>query len=237
MMSWNGKLEKKEEKNKQANKPSLLSSDARCSLHQMNTYMGDGLASLLSPVSDSPAKNRQTHALDLWQLCTTVCPCPDTKFFQLRNIRVAKTHKDSRNSVAMASKVLKSFPRYDVAQRPVYCLGAQLLCRGVSVSDQGRDKILDVASKTLPGVSWNPFLLDIREDFTPSWKQSPSACVAANVSSIAMDFEHITNRVSEMLAAKAYLHWYAKYGLEEADFEIAQNSVTDIVKAYVDAVT
>ena len=44
----------------------------------------------------------------------------------------------------------------------------------------------------------------------------------------------VLDRSSVMLQARAYMHWYTRYGLEESEFYDAFDSLSAVVRSYVD---
>jgi uncharacterized protein YodC (DUF2158 family) len=56
--------------------------------------------------------------------------------------------------------------------------------------------------------------------------------IVSNVKSTGEKLEAIKDRARDMYEARAYVHWYEKYGVEEDDFEAAFESVECTVEAY-----
>ncbi|XP_076087725.1 tubulin delta chain-like [Mytilus galloprovincialis] len=91
--------------------------------------------------------------------------------------------------------------------------------------------------KSFNTVSWNPFPLDIWTAKTNSIgpKDTASITVASNSESIVEYLETVYERSRVKFAAKAYLHWYNKYGVTNEDFEEAFGVVEDIIQNYKSA--
>ncbi|XP_052080636.1 tubulin delta chain-like [Mytilus californianus] len=91
--------------------------------------------------------------------------------------------------------------------------------------------------KSFNTVSWNPFSIDIWTAKTNSIgpKDTASITVASNSESIVEYLKTVYERSRVKFAAKAYLHWYHKYGVTNEDFEEAFNVVEDIIQNYKSA--
>lgn len=56
--------------------------------------------------------------------------------------------------------------------------------------------------------------------------------VCSNHSSVTRLLGHIAQRATEMLKARAYLHWYERYGTETEEFQRALNTLSDLTENY-----
>ncbi|XP_071150571.1 tubulin delta chain-like [Mytilus edulis] len=66
-------------------------------------------------------------------------------------------------------------------------------------------------------------------------QKTASITVASNSESIVEYLETVYERSRVKFAAKAYLHWYNKYGVTNEDFEEACDAVEDIIQNYKSA--
>lgn len=56
--------------------------------------------------------------------------------------------------------------------------------------------------------------------------------VCSNHSSVTGLLGHIVQRATEMLGARAYLHWYERYGIEMEEFQQALNTLSGLIAEY-----
>lgn len=56
--------------------------------------------------------------------------------------------------------------------------------------------------------------------------------VCSNHSSVSCLLGHVVQRAVEMLKARAYLHWYQHYGVEEQDFQQALDACSAVMQEY-----
>lgn len=57
--------------------------------------------------------------------------------------------------------------------------------------------------------------------------------VCSNHSSVTRLLGHVAQRATEMLSARAYLHWYKCYGIEMEEFQQALNTLSGVIEEYV----
>ena len=65
-----------------------------------------------------------------------------------------------------------------------------------------------------------------------SVKALRSATAVANRTQVSKPIRQVLEASLMKLNAKAYLHWYSKFGVEKEDFLKCFDSVSDIVEAY-----
>jgi hypothetical protein len=83
--------------------------------------------------------------------------------------------------------------------------------------------------------SWNPNPLDIKtakNHALPNSSIMKSLTLACNRTSIISPLEQILHNASLKYEAKAYLHWYHKYGVENALFEQSFENIQTIIDNY-----
>lgn len=81
-------------------------------------------------------------------------------------------------------------------------------------------------------VPWNPFPVDFWFSHEHRLKDSKRATLLANSSVVAEYLETAVQRASAMFGAKAYMHWYRRYGCEESVFEEAFETIRDTAAKY-----
>lgn len=82
-------------------------------------------------------------------------------------------------------------------------------------------------------LKWNPDAIHYEYIKDKIKTQEPkSMMVIANRVDIVNTLEHISEIAKSKFKAKAYLHWYVKYGLEEEDFRLAFENVNTIIDNY-----
>lgn len=56
--------------------------------------------------------------------------------------------------------------------------------------------------------------------------------VCSNHSSVTRLLGRVVQRATEMLSARAYLHWYERYGIEREEFQQALNTLSSLIEEY-----
>ena len=91
--------------------------------------------------------------------------------------------------------------------------------------------------KVLSHVKWNPHPFDIKIAKNEAFKEYPmdrSLTLCSNRNSIIEPLEHIIDQARAKYDAKAYLHWYHRYGLEDSLFEQSFETMETVVQNYKD---
>lgn len=143
----------------------------------------------------------------------------------------------------------------DSTNKKIATLAAACVCR--NVDRNGANLEVDIAKlatdvkKSYRCVSWNPFPVDIWIDErksvlgktgqvlkNPNLMKSLSIC--SNLSSLAtMHCSQVLAKAELKYKARAYLHWYERYGTDRSDFEeafeIMRTVITDYGKMTLDS--
>ena len=108
-------------------------------------------------------------------------------------------------------------------------------------STQTTQKIFkDKITQKFKPVSWNPAsesvnLRIIAETPFRKFESTRSATVIGNRTSISMPIRKLLETSVQKFKAKAYLHWYKQYDIEEQDFMGAFESIRGVIDAYESA--
>lgn len=87
-------------------------------------------------------------------------------------------------------------------------------------------------------VSWNPeaINLDFLKEKQEKVLKGKSMLVLANRTSFGDILKEINTIAYSKFKAKAYLHWYYKYGLVEEDFENCFNVIDNVIESYSESI-
>ncbi|XP_015212699.2 uncharacterized protein [Lepisosteus oculatus] len=205
----------------------------QASLAAMNSCMASCLVGLLLPVRSLTTTSGLSLGLEPWELLRSVCPLPAAKF--LHTGQACSRGNTSWDSLASSS--LQSLPRHSPSGKPHYSRAVLAVARG----DQDGSFLSTapaVSQKLRLGhrcVSWNPFPLDFwtdpRDEPSPSLS-SRSLTVCSNHSSVEDLLQRVGQRAQDMLRARAYLHWYQRYGCEPHDFLQALDTLSAVTQEY-----
>ncbi|MGH0120500.1 UNVERIFIED_CONTAM: hypothetical protein FKN15_066824 [Acipenser sinensis] len=83
--------------------------------------------------------------------------------------------------------------------------------------------------------AWNPFPIDYWTDPQDVVSPSPSSrsfTVCSNHSSVTDLLQRVGERAHDMFQARAYLHWYHRYGCEDQDFLQAFDTLRTVTEEY-----
>ncbi len=142
----------------------------------------------------------------------------------------------------------------DEAARPSCSLAYSVFAHGDSSADplsDSFDTIVARMSKLLPAVRWNPHPLDLISTSLPrlTWRQQQatgstsgnaasssestrSLAVCANRSRTAASLVPSVRKARLLLRARAYTHWYTRYGVELSEMHDAVDAVEEVVNDY-----
>eukprot|EP00039_Didymoeca_costata_P013497 m.205915 g.205915 ORF g.205915 m.205915 type:complete len:408 (-) comp15793_c0_seq1:1183-2406(-) len=215
------------------------SSPSSFGLSTINSYISEALRGALLPaqVADHPS-----FGTNLWDITASVCPGPSWK---LLDCIFTKTPRAQG-----LSGMLNTFP--NAAKTPMdQVLSAMLTLRGFSDSETklvpvARDRLVTAFSF----VSWNTFPVDIRFDRSKSSRtgtfakpmasrnKSSTSSMVATTTLLWNRMKHVKpvqealNKAWDKFEIKAFWHWYAARGMEEAEFQEAADNVHRIVADY-----
>nr|XP_006815929.1 PREDICTED: tubulin delta chain-like [Saccoglossus kowalevskii] len=210
-------------------------SDSGISFADMNQHIAACIGGVFLPVTSLTPTCGMPIGAEPWEMVRSICPMPSVKFASINHITKSKASWDT-----LASSLLHTVPRHGIHGDVYSAMSTVCVVRGDSTNTFPRyirtveDKIKHVYNC----VSWNPFPVDVWiSDMNPaSFPGTASMTIAANRSNIIEYTEHILERSKEMFDAKAYLHWYWKYGCEQQDFLDAFDTLETVVSNYKDAV-
>ncbi len=169
-----------------------------------------------------------------------LCPIPNAKFVDVRSAFYCKkraTHvlkhaiipSIDHSMVKLCNDTLSSFTK-----TPWKSLSTQVIARGDEAIDTCT--IEKMCKKAIVHVPWNPSSVHVDPLALGSSFHTAGATsvvtVASNRTSITSNISQFAHRASLQLNAKAYLHWYAKYGIESSRIEDALENCFSIIDAY-----
>lgn len=201
----------------------------------MNKYIAESLAGFMQPVSNQTPKSGVCIGNEPWEMLRSVCPMPAHKF-----VHIAHTSKSKSTWEALASTHVHRLRRYDRDGCAFSSLGNLAVIRGDYNGTFGRS-VKAVESKLRSAyncVKWNPFPIDFWTG-SKSLNGVPgcsSLTVCANNSTIVEHAQSVLQRSQDMFQAKAYLHWYQRYGCDETSFSEAFETLESVINDYNTAV-
>ncbi|XP_052080620.1 tubulin delta chain-like [Mytilus californianus] len=205
------------------------------SFDAMNTSIASALGGVFLPTDTMTPKSGPSIGMEPWEMIRSVCPLPANKFIQVHHIAKSKL-----SWAGLQKQMSQGIRRHDSKGNVFGSIGNVVIARGDSTETiypqmtQGLEKKF---RKSFNTVSWNPFPIDIWTAKTNSIgpKDTASITVASNSDSIVEYLETVYERSRVKFAAKAYLHWYNKYGVTNENFEEAFDVVEDIIQNYKSA--
>lgn len=81
-------------------------------------------------------------------------------------------------------------------------------------------------------VEWNPFPVDFWFSQEPALQEAKHMSLLSNTSSVTPYLNCVLEKSEKMLQAKAYLHWYQRYGIETETLESAFDNLRTIIDSY-----
>ncbi|XP_063306923.1 tubulin delta chain-like [Pelobates fuscus] len=203
------------------------------SLRDMNTYIASCLVGLLYPVHSLATRSSVSIGLEPWEIIRTLCPMSTMKFLQTAQVNRRGTAFWDR----VTSSLTQTIPRVSPEGHMHHSLSVLAAVR--SSQDNSflikQDSVLNKLKQAYRCVPWNPrpmnCWIDTENILDPSC-HSHSLTVCANHSSAADLISRVRQRAQAMYSARAYLHWYRRYGCEDEDFESAFCTLDGVVEEY-----
>ncbi|CAH2281812.1 tubulin delta chain-like [Pelobates cultripes] len=203
------------------------------SLRDMNTYIASCLVGLLYPVHSLATRSSVSIGLEPWEIIRTLCPMSTMKFLQTAQVNRRGTAFWDR----VTSSITQTIPRVSPEGHMHHSLSVLAAVR--SSQDNSflikQDSVLNKLKQAYRCVPWNPrpmnCWIDTENILDPSC-HSHSLTVCANHSSAADLISRVRQRALAMYSARAYLHWYRRYGCEDEDFESAFCTLSGVVEEY-----
>ncbi|XP_030052805.1 tubulin delta chain isoform X3 [Microcaecilia unicolor] len=203
------------------------------SFSSMNTYIASCLAGLMYPINMFKTGSKLSMGMEPWELLRSVCPIPAMKF--LHTAQACKRGTAFWDS--LASSVVHSLPRESPSGYPHYSTSVLAVARSNQDDSfvHSQNSVLLKLKQAYRCVPWNPFPLDCWIDFKniiDPGHHSHSLTVCANHSSAVDLLKWVMEKSRIMYEARAYLHWYWKYGCEEEDFRQAFDTLHSVINNY-----
>ncbi|KAM4705571.1 uncharacterized protein WCC33_010398 [Rhinophrynus dorsalis] len=213
--------------------PMLSSVQPAVSLTAMNCHIASCLAGLLYPTDTLQTRSTVSLGMEPWEMIRSLCPMSTLKFLHTAQVSRRGTAFWDR----LTSSVVQNLPRAS----PDGCLHHSASVLAVARSSQdtsfllSQELVLMKLRQAYRCVPWNPFPVDCwtgsQNILDPSC-HSHSLTVCANHSSVADLMRRVKRRAQEMYEARAYLHWYKRYGCEDDYFQEAFHTLNSVVEEY-----
>lgn len=202
------------------------------SFDTMNNSIASSLAGVFLPTDTLTPKSGPSIGMEPWEMTRSICPLPANKFVQIHHIAKSKLEWDG-----LRKQLSQSIRRHDSKGNVFGSIAAVVIARGDGKETfypsmtQGLEKKF---RKSFNTVDWNPFPVDVWTAKSNSIgpKDTASLTVASNSQSVVEYMESVYDRSKVKFNARAYLHWYTKYGTTSDDFEEAFEVIQDIIDNY-----
>ena len=187
------------------------------SFKNVNEIMASSLCGVFLPTNSLSVNKGVTKSTgqEPWELVRSTAPIPSSKFIILVQHSSAKLSWEG-----ITSKLLHTFPRYNLSGFSNSCLAATAIGRGdmdntfaISMQTSLEKKM----RKVVNFVDWNPYPLDY-------WsakcnyigpKNNSQLTLAANSSAVVDYLERVQFQSQLKLESGAYVHWYHRYGVSQ----------------------
>uniref|UniRef100_A0A8C5PDE0 Tubulin delta chain n=1 Tax=Leptobrachium leishanense TaxID=445787 RepID=A0A8C5PDE0_9ANUR len=213
--------------------PAVSGTPTAVSLSAMNSHIASCLAGLLYPVYSLKTSSSVSVGPEPWELLRSLCPMSSLKFLHTAQVCQRGTAFWDR----VTSSLVQTLPRASPEGRMHHSLSVLAAAR-CSQDDSflvSRDSVLNKLKQAYRCVAWNPrpvhCWIDSQNIVDPTC-HSLSLTVCANHSSAADLISRVSQRAQAMYTARAYLHWYQRYGCEDEDFELAFQTLDEVVEEY-----
>ncbi|XP_034619731.1 LOW QUALITY PROTEIN: tubulin delta chain-like [Trachemys scripta elegans] len=222
------------------------------SLSAMNTYVASCLAGLFYPLKAFTTGSGISVGMEPWELLRSACPMPTMRFLHLaqacKRQEWGLSHHVKSDSEplrwgtvfwdSLASSVVHSLPRESHAGQPHYSTSVLAVARSYQEDTflLSRDSVLRKLKQAYhEAYPWNPFSLSCWTDslnIVEPGCHSHLLTICANHGSSAELLQQVVARAEAMYETNAYLHWYWRYGCEEADFQQAFETLCSVADDY-----
>ncbi|KAE8595545.1 hypothetical protein XENTR_v10015795 [Xenopus tropicalis] len=213
--------------------PLVSGVEAPVSIAAMNSHIASCLAGLLYPTNTLRTRSAVSVGIEPWEIIRTLCPMTTLKFLHTAQICRRGTPFWDRVTLSLT----KNIPRTSPDGRLHH--STSLLAVSRASQDKpfllSQDSVLMKLKQSYRCVPWNPFPIDYwtgSQNILDPSQQSHSLTVCANHSSAADLMSRVIQRAQSMYEARAYLHWYQRYGCEEEDFQGAFHTLHSVVEEY-----
>ncbi|KAI5106096.1 tubulin delta chain [Silurus meridionalis] len=200
-------------------------------LSAMNAHITSCMAGLLMPLRSLTTGSGQGLGIEPWELVRSVCPVPTAKLLYTAQASASETtHWDT-----LVSETLRNLPQFSPDGKPYSSRAVLAVARGNQDNTFILSNVLQKLQQGHRCVPWNPFPVDHWTDPRNEAKVSLSTrtlTVCSNHSSVTRLLGHVVQRTTEMLSARAYLHWYERYGIGMEEFQQALNTISGLIEEY-----
>ncbi|KDO25198.1 hypothetical protein SPRG_22241 [Saprolegnia parasitica CBS 223.65] len=207
------------------------------SLTEMNRLVAGDWAGLFLPSDKRP--------FDLGSFVTQTCPMATVKFVDVRTayytqrprfkpsdsrlVALLPSTDDAAGLAAATKQLVASYP-YPATQSP--CIGRSIHVRGGATA-ASLTSVVKAIERAFPAPNWTEQRIATTVSMAPPVATSGAVTVSANGQTNAIPMlSTFVSRAAQQLHAKAYLHWYKKYGVEEDYFHETLDACLDVVDAY-----
>lgn len=205
------------------------------SLNDINRHIGMCMAGAMMPTDSLTAKTGLSIGLEPWEMLRSLCPMPTHKFLHINSVLRKKSSWEE-----MTSSLIHSLTRRNSEGAVFSSLANVVVARGDENQkfNSFMPRIETQIKSAYCTIKWNPFPVD----FWISAKNSivstaaKSLTVGSNYSNIIPQLEGILQSSQTKLSARAYLHWYEKYGCTNEDFVVAFDKLQTVIDAYKEAI-
>ncbi|CAD8212104.1 unnamed protein product [Paramecium octaurelia] len=200
-------------------------------------------------ISSITASMRFDGALftDITEIQTSLVPYPKLQFLvcsyapitphqKLDNVRLS-TAEITKLAFEAENMMAKCDPRQGKF------MSCSLLYRGDIIPKDICCSIAQIKTqKTIKFVDWCPTGFKVGINYQAQQtlpeedlcKASRSACMIANTTAMSQIFSNLSQKYDQMFAKRAFMHWYVKEGMEEAQFVEAREVIASLQKDYED---
>ncbi|XP_027005362.2 tubulin beta-8 chain-like isoform X3 [Tachysurus fulvidraco] len=173
----------------------------------------------------------QSLGMEPWELVRSVCPIPTAKLLYTTQASASEMSQWD----TLASETVQNLPQLSPDGKPYSSRAVLAVARGNHDNSFIVSKALQKLRQAHRCVPWNPFPVDHWTDPRNEANVCLSArmlTVCSNHSSVTRLLGHVAQRATQMLKARAYLHWYERYGIETEEFQRALNTLSDLTENY-----
>ncbi|KAK3571837.1 hypothetical protein QTP86_020468 [Hemibagrus guttatus] len=173
----------------------------------------------------------QSLGMEPWELVRSVCPIPTVRLLYTTQASASEmSHWDT-----LASETVQNLPQLSPNGKPYSSRAVLAVARGNHDNSFIASTVLQKLRHAHRCVPWNPFPVDHWTDPRNVANVCLSArmlTVCSNHSSVTRLLGHVAQRATEMLNARAYLHWYERYGIRTEEFQQALNTLSELIEEY-----
>ncbi|KAJ5078263.1 tubulin beta chain [Anaeramoeba ignava] len=174
---------------------------------------------------------------DLRKLAVNLVPFPRLHFFLIGFAPLSSRTSIGYKSLTIPELTQQAFdPKNMMAAtdpRHGKYLTASLMFRGKMSTKQVEDNLMNVLNKNSSYfVEWIPNNIKSTVCDIPPKGHRLSATFLGNSTSIQELFKRFGDQFKVMFKRKAFLHWYLGEGMDEMEFNEAENNMTDLVNEY-----